>query len=327
MENEIKPKKKKHFLYNLFNPQGSGKGVQKVPEGPDNISKCFKLLGRNISNMFYLNLLFIFGNFPLLFAFVGFALTDSTTAASSTLFGPVQAAVNFDPSPVTAALFGVHGGQVATSVPTDLTYIFLWLTLLVVFTFGFVNTGIAYIMRAIIRGQNFSLFSDFFGAIKRNLKQAFFMGIVDSLLIAAVIYSMMFYYMYGSQLFLISIIILCFYVIMRYYFYLLLITFDLSIWKIIKNSLIFTFLGFKRNILAFIGGLLMIFAEYLILGVFFPLGIIFPFVLFFSVPTFFAAFAAYPKIKEVMIDPQMPETVPDTVVVKKKSKHHVDDEE
>ena len=104
---------------------------------------------------------------------------------------------------------------------------------------------------------------------------------------------------------LVSIIVLCFYLMMRNYFYLLLITFDLSIWKIIKNSLIFTLLGFKRNIVAFIGMLLVVGLEILIFGIFIPLGIIFPFIFLFSLPMFFGVFAAYPKIKEIMIDPQM----------------------
>lgn len=306
MDNELKPtKKKRHFLYNLFNPQGKGIGVEKAPEGPDNISKCFKLLGRNISNIFYMNLMFIFGNFPLTFAFLGFYFMNTTTAASSSLFGPVSGALQFDPSPVNAALFGVHGAQVTTNVPSEKSYVFWILTALLIFTFGLVSVGLTYLMRAIVRGQHFSLFSDFLYAIKKNWKQGLIMGIIDCILTAVCVYAIAFYYAIGSQLFLVSIIVLCFYLMMRNYFYLMLITFDLSIWKIIKNSLIFTLLGFKRNILAFIGALLVVGLEILIFGIFIPLGIIFPFIFLFSLPMFFGVYAAYPKIKEIMIDPQL----------------------
>jgi len=298
--------KKRFNLFEFFNGSKDGPGVIKEEaNSPRDIKFFFKLYWRNIGRICTANLYYIFGNFPIFFGLLGFYFMESTTAASSSLFGPVSGAVAFNASPVTAALFGVHGAQVATNVPSSTSYLFWLLTLLVIFTFGFVNVGCAYIMRAIVKGQHFSLFSDFFSAIKRNLKQGFFMGIVDAILIAACVYAMAFYYMVGSQLFLVSIIMMCFYVMMRYYFYIMLITFDLSIWKIIKNSLIFTLLGFKRNILAFIGGLLMIFIEYMVLNIFMPLGIIFPFVLFFSVPMFFGTFAAYPKVKEIMIDPQL----------------------
>ena len=39
------------------------------------------------------------------------------------------------------------------------------------------------------------------------------------------------------------------------------VTFDLKIFKIIKNSLIFSLLGIKRNILAFLGIIILVFFE------------------------------------------------------------------
>lgn len=308
MEDLTKPKKKKHLLYSLFNPQGNGKGVQKLPEGPDNISKGFKILGRNITNMFYLNLLFVFGNFPIFFALYNFSgnVGIKTTAAASSLYGPLYGIMQVgERSPVTEALFGVHGVQAFTTVSNTWTYVLYGLALLTFFTFGFTNTGVAYIMRSIVRGQPISIISDFFGAIKKNIKQALIIGILDLGIILLFCYNLTFFNLNGgSTLFLSNLIILCFFVMMRYYIYLIMITFDLSIWKIIKNSMFFIMLGFKRNIMAFLGGLLMILIEWIILAFIPPIGIIFPFVLFFSVPTFFGVYAAYPMIKKIMIDPQ-----------------------
>ena len=308
MDEQKKKKEKKHLLYRLFNPQGNGKGIEKEDlEGPDNIVKCFKLIGRNFTNMFYLNLLFIFGNFPIMFGLFALSgnLNTPSTAASSSMFAPLYGAMKFSSSPVTAALYGVHGVQAAISTPTTLTYVFFALTLLVVFTFGFVNTGVTYIMRSIVRQQPYSIMSDFFYAIKKNKKQSFIMGIIDCAVFALLAYDLMFFYMNGSAFFYVNLIILSLYMMMRYYSYILLITFDLSIWKIIKNSLIFTILNFKRNIVAFIGMLLVVAIEWMILTMYFPVGVILPFVFLFSIPMFFGAFAAYPKIKEIMIDPQM----------------------
>ncbi|MBR5515798.1 MAG: DUF624 domain-containing protein [Clostridia bacterium] len=303
------PKKKKFSLYNIFNPQGNGQGIEKIPEGPDNIGKCFKLIGRHITNLFYLNLMLIFGNFPIFSFLLAYNMMIPTTAASSALYGPVNGIAQFTGSnPFINALLSIHGFQVATNAPTTLYYVFLALTCLVVFTFGPVNTGVTYIMRAMIRGQHFSLIRDFFGAIKKNWKQALIMGILDCALIALLVYDIYFFYLNHSALMYVNLLLLCFYFIMRYYIYLLLITFDLSIWKIIKNSLIFIMLNFKRNLIAFSGTAAACILEYLVLSVFVPLGIIFPFVLLFSVPMFFGAFAAYTKIKEIMIDPQVQET-------------------
>lgn len=307
MEHELleSTKKRKFSLYGIFNPQGNGKGVDKMPEGPDNIVKCFKLAGRHITSLFYMNLMLIFGNFPIMFFLLGFNVMEPTTAASSALFGPLYGASLFNSNPVTDALFGIHGLQVGTNIPTTATYVLWGLTLLVLFTFGFANTGVAYLMRSIVRGEHYSLLGDFFRAIKKNWKQALIMGIIDCALIGVLVYDIYFFFLNHSAIMYVNLLLLCFYMIMRYYIYLLLITFDLSIFKILKNSLIFILLNFKRNFVAFIGMIIMLGIEYLMLSIFVPLGLIFPFVLFFSVPMFFGIFAAYPKIKEVMIDPQM----------------------
>jgi len=94
---------------------------------------------------------------------------------------------------------------------------------------------------------------------------------------------------------------------MRFYVYILMVTFDLSIYKLMKNALIFAILGFKRNILAFIGILLSLVVTYSLCLIFLPLGIILPFIILFGSGAFMAAYAAYPKIKQVMIDPYYPE--------------------
>ena len=89
---------------------------------------------------------------------------------------------------------------------------------------------------------------------------------------------------------------------MRFYIYLVMITFDLSIFKILKNALIFSLVGFKRNFMATLGIVVMVGLTYTIMLLYLPLGIIIPFVLLFADCTFMACYAAWPKIKEIMID-------------------------
>lgn len=300
-------KKKRFSLYRIFNPEGNGLGVDKDDlNGPDDLRKCFKLYGRNITNLLSLNLLIIFGNFPLVFGL--FALTGNlslhTTAASSSMFAPLMGAMRFESSPVTSALFGVHGLQSAVYTPTLWTYVFMALSLLVVFTFGFINTGVTHVLRSIVRRTPVSLWSDFWGAVKRNKKQALVMGIIDVAIIAILIYDIIFFAINSSAFMYVNMLIFALYTIMRFYIYILLITFDLSIWKIIKNSLIFTLLNFKRNIVAFIGIFLAAALTWTLFTLFVPIGVVLGISLLFSSCMYFGAFAAYPKIKEIMIDPQ-----------------------
>ena len=85
------------------------------------------------------------------------------------------------------------------------------------------------------------------------------------------------------------------------------VTFDMSLFKILKNSLIFTLLGLKRNITAFIGCLVFIILEVLFLfgsgGILLPLAVAAPLAIMFSLMAYMKVYASYFKIKEIIIDP------------------------
>jgi hypothetical protein len=89
------------------------------------------------------------------------------------------------------------------------------------------------------------------------------------------------------------------------------VTFNLSVFKILKNSLIFSLLGFKRNLVAFLGILVGILIELICVigagGILLPFGIALPFIILFSTFAYMKVYAAYFKIKEVMIDPYLAE--------------------
>jgi hypothetical protein len=101
------------------------------------------------------------------------------------------------------------------------------------------------------------------------------------------------------------------------------VTFKLSVFKIMKNSLIFVLLGLKRNIVALLGVLLLVLVELLCLlglgGILLPVAVALPLVFLMSGSAYMKVFAAYYKIKEVMIDPYKAEH-PD------EEEEHVDDE-
>ncbi len=297
--------------FKLFNYSLEGKGVKKEPEGPKNLKNFFKYFGSKFTRLVTVNMYCIFGNFPILFLLLAMSgnLDTPSFAPAYKMFAPVFGVLKHEASPITAVLYGMFGTQSEMGFTTIGTKIALGLSLLVIFTFGLVNVGTTYIMRNMIKGEPIFMWSDFWYAIKRNLRQAFIMGALDAILCFLCVYDIVFfYYNTGTSgvmnfMFYASLFISVVWLWMRFYIYILLITFDLSIMKILKNALIFSVIGFKRNIMATLGIAAMLFITYYIMLLVLPIGIIIPFVLLFADCAFMACYAAYPKIKEIMIDP------------------------
>ena len=303
--------------YKLFNFNKDGKGVKKEPEGPKNLNNFFKYFGSKFTRLVTVNMFCIFGNFPLLFLAASTLFNRDSYAPAYNMFAPLYGVMTHEKSPVTATLFGIFGTQSEISLPTTGTYIFMALSALVIFTFGYVNTGTTYNIRNMIKGEPIFMWEDFWYAIKRNKRQGMILGIMDAAVSVLCVYDVYFFYLNTGTsnmmnvMFYASILIAALWFFMRFYMYILMITFDLSIVKILKNSLIFAILGFKRNIMAALGIAAMLGIWYLLLIYVFPVGIVVPFVLLFADCSFMACYAAFPKIKEIMIDPYYKDTEPE----------------
>lgn len=317
-------KKKKFTLYKLFNPEGNGKGVSKADTSPRTFKNFFKIFWRNIGALFSVNIMCVLGNFPVLIFMFGLSgnLNHVSTTASSLLFSPLYGIIcNSGITPASAALFGVHGVQTSLTITSTASYILMGLGALVIFTFGIVNVGTTYILRNIVKGEPLFLWQDFTYAIKRNWKQGLILGIIDSLMLVLLLYDIFFFFVNARTSFTLALLIVMLfmtliYLFMRFYMYIIMVTFDLKLTKIIKNSFIFALLGLKRNFVAFIGIALSVILTYYLFAVFMPLGIMIPFVILFSGCSFMAAYAAYPKIKEIMIDPYYNDQDEDTENIK-----------
>ena len=87
----------------------------------------------------------------------------------------------------------------------------------------------------------------------------------------------------------------------------MLINFDLPVRKIFKNALIFTALGFKRNILSALWIIIIAAINLALVLLLLPANIIVPIILplvyFAAFALFTTTYAAYPIIKKYMIDP------------------------
>lgn len=276
----------------------------------------FKLFWRKLGKLITLNMMMLFQVLPLIAAVLIYFFGETTPTVSDPLFAPVFGAYVVDASPVSALLLGIFGNQI--NVPFLTTGKIIAIAALILFTavtWGWQNIGASYNLRSLVRGDSCFLFSDYFYAIRRNLKQGFWFGLLDFLILAVLAVDFFYFRNYVSTLFsgflyILIIALIVIYTLMRFYLYLMLITFDLSTRKLLKNALIFSALGIKRNVMALLGIALMVGLNLLIivpcLSVGFSVPLILPLFYFLSFAGFIAAYAAYPNIKRYMIDPAAP---------------------
>lgn len=309
------PKKKRRFTLNpfenMYKKDGKGVGLEElhVLEKPG-LRNFFKLLRRKLNHIFSVNILLILGNFPLLFPLFAFAYTmGEALAPNYQLYSVLQGAALFDNSPPVLSLLGIYGLQDTVAIPTTATYVFLGLGALMLFTFGPVNVGTTYILRNIVREEPVFIWSDFWYAVRRNVKQGILYGMIDLVIIGILIYDLLAYRInilnsplyFGLYILSFGMIILYFFV--RMYVYPMIVTFDMRLWKIFKNAIFFAVLGIKRNIMAFLGAVILFVLDFYLMRLFLPIGLILPFIILFGLVGFMCNYASFPKIKEIMIDP------------------------
>ncbi|MBR2340620.1 MAG: DUF624 domain-containing protein [Clostridia bacterium] len=311
---EIAAKKKKNRKFSIFNRQKKDRPdvlPQDEYKGHD-LKGFFIRYKRNFTKLVYVNFLIIFGNFPLWFLLIALsgAFKIDFTTPMSEIFPALHASslLGDGVTPAQLLQYGIYGMQSPTTAMTATSYVFLGLSALTVFTFGIVNVGTTYIMRNMVKGEPVFIWTDFWYAVKRNFKQAFIYGIIDAVLLVLIPFNLAYLYLNSYNIlitifFYLTLIFSFIYFVMRFYIYLQMVTFDLRIGKILKNSLIFVPLGIKRNLMAFLGIILTVILNILSLLFLPPLGVALPLVAVFSGTAFMSCYAAYYKMKEIMIDP------------------------
>ena len=183
------------------------------------------------------------------------------------------------------------------------------LTALLLFTWGPIRAGVTYLIRNMFRGKPVMMWQDFKDTLARNWRQALIYGIIDLGIIGLILYDIMFFWLnYNlnimmSTLFFSALTMALLYFFMRHYIYIMIVTFDLSLFKMFKNALRFTVLGLKRNFMVLLGTVALAAIEYFLMYAYFPLAVIMPFVILPSLLVTMGVYAAFPKIKQYMIDP------------------------
>ena len=303
--------------FKLYDPAKEGKGVSKTAsELPMGFRRFFLTFKDNIGKLVSVNILMVLGNFPILFAIAAFAgyTQNKVFLPITDFFQNIRPLIlsTGNPDALSLLFYGIEGLQTETFLPGVLTYVFYGIGILFIFTFGILNVGCAYVLRNLAQGEPVFVWTDFIYAIKRNYKQAIPMGIIDAIvciLLPLNIYSMLLNTkdFFTSFLLWANIFIFIAFLFMRYYIYVQMVTFKLSIFKILKNSLIFALLGIKRNLCAFLGILIGLLLEAMFIfafgGILLPFALAAPLILFLALFAFIKVFAAYAKIDQYMIAP------------------------
>ncbi len=269
----------------------------------------FKLFGRKISKILSLNITLIVGNFPIFFLFLVISgyLSQKVSAPMYPAFLALNGALTHGGNAFTSAILGTYSMQGLVTNFSTADYVFMALTGLLIFTYGPTMVGCTYNVRNLVRQDPVFWVQDFFYAIKKNIKQALIFGIMDIILVALIVYDVIFFNINYSQgfmmavMFFLAIVIAILYFFMRMYVYIMMVTFDLSIPKLLKNAFIFSILGIKRNLMALLGTVIVVGLNVYLLFLYFPLGVVLPFVITLAVCLYISVYCAYPVIYKYMM--------------------------
>ena len=308
-------KKEKKGL-KIFDITRDGKGLSKNEKiNKSGLKRFFITYRDSFGKLFSVNILFVVCNFPLIFLIMVLSGVTKLEAIIPTndIFQNLSAIfMNTPPNPSSMTLYALEGINSVVMINTPLTYVFYGISLLTLFTFGVTNVGTAYILRNIAMGEPVFLMQDFIYAIKRNWKQALPFGVIDGLINVILIFNIFTTLTSGgsfatSLMLWSNIILFIIYFFMRSYIYIQMVTFKLSVFKMIKNALIFSLLGIKRNIMSLLGCAVLVLLEVIFLfglgGLLMPLAIGLPLLMMLSTMAYMKVFAAYFKIEEIMIIP------------------------
>ena len=299
--------------FKLLDPMRDGKGVEKGEDTTPNLKRFFKLWGRKFWKLISLNFFMLVQIIPLLGCLFLYLGGPKVPTQYSPLYNVLLGAQTALPTTEGMTLFNSAAGLLH-STPVFNSWAHWVMAALVVFhliTYGWQKVGPTYILRNLVRGDGVFMFSDYFYAIKRNLKQGFLMGLIDSAAVFALVFDFIYFYnapQTGGNNFMYIMIaaLVILYGIMRFYTYLMLVTFDMKLGKILKNALIFTVMGVGRNVMALLGMVLLtgIFGALIFFfGRMLPALVIIPFLCLLGFCGFMYTFAAYPVIQRYMIDP------------------------
>ena len=177
-------------------------------------------------------------------------------------------------------------------------------------TIGPATAAMTKILREYALERPVFLFSDFWDAFKENFKQGFAVGLFQGIVIVS-IYSAIIYYVsltVKSVWFLILLgfigligLILLF---ASYYVYVMMVSVQLNVFHLIRNSVLLAFVGARTNILTFLFSTGILALSILFIPLSIPIMLLFT----FSISTFISVFNSWPHIYRNLIKPYYEQT-------------------
>ncbi|MDD6345964.1 MAG: DUF624 domain-containing protein [Oscillospiraceae bacterium] len=232
----------------------------------------FEILGVRFWKIIEVNLLYSLFYLPILFAFTFFAYVNNKTIAL------------------------ILGGIML------LAFLIIW---------GPATSGVFKIMKNFAQDKHAFIVSDFVQTFRENFRYASIIGIVDLLLLSSITAGIWVYPALAAQtgskimyVFLaVSLSVGITFIMMNFYMFPMLVSTDLSLKNIFKNSFALMFVELKRNIITLlITGAITALMALLILFVNFAFIYILPFFPF-AFNTFLICFRSYPVIQKYVINP------------------------
>lgn len=180
----------------------------------------------------------------------------------------------------------------------------------VILLFPFIG-GLTFVTRNYAREEHAFIYSDFKDAVKNNWKAFLVDGVVVYVVAAVLTVSIPYYLNAAPRNILtavatgICILIGLLFLFSQYYAPVLIVTFDLKIGQILKNSMIFAIVGLWRNLLITLLLGIMVLLLYLsqIMPLLIMIAVFWGIFLMFSYSSFLTNFAVYPLIDKMMIQP------------------------
>lgn len=212
----------------FFNYDKPGPGVEKDGPKKKGIFLYFELLWRKLGKLFLSNMLYAFVGLPviLVYHFISFYILST-----------------FLPS-------------VATENTTVFNQAVLLVTVLMTIFWGVgpISAGYAFLMRNFAREEHVWMTSDFFEHTRKNFKLSMVMFVIDIIVLTAGTNAIYFYLQMSKTYPVLQYVayimmgIILVYTIMHFYMYEFLVTFNVKLTDVYKNSLIMTFAALPMNL-------------------------------------------------------------------------------
>ena len=224
MEKETKKKK-----FKLFDMNRDGKGVEKDEDTRPTFLNFFKNFFRKFPQLLRLNLLMVVQIIPLIVIACLYFLGPKSPTMSNVMFAPLFGIDQASGNPTISSVLDLSSVQMGLPVFSPVVNItIICLVVIMAITWGWQNIGATYVLRGLVRGEPVFVFSDFFYAIKKNLKQGFLLGLIDFIISGVLLVDFFYFYQrtgsFGLDFMYFAIFaLMILWFIMRFYIYNLLL--------------------------------------------------------------------------------------------------------